>query len=131
MLPRKAIEGHILPLIQTHALVSVVKLCDAECKVIFRHNCCLVLYNNKLVMYGVCCSQTRLWMVPLSVSPYLTPVKSNNTVFTTHHANSIHHMANQRNLVEYLHQFFFLATSQHTSESNQEQSANGCTWIHS
>ena len=103
MLPQSAREGHIIPSLKTHALISVVKLCDAGCQVLFKHNCCLVTYNNKIITYGIRCPQTRLWMVPLTVPP---STKS-KTIFTTHHANSIHHMANQRNLIEYLHQCFF------------------------
>ena len=104
MLPKSACEGHILPSLKTHALVSVVKLCDAGCQVIFKHNCCLVVYKNKVIMYGVRCPRTRLWMVPLTIPT--TKSKTKN-IFTTHHANNIHHMANQRNLIEYLHQCFF------------------------
>ena len=103
MLPQRARKGHILPSLKTHALISVVKLCDAGCQVIFKHNCCLVIYNNKVVMYGVRCPRTHLWLVPLTVPPSTKTKK----IFTTHHANSIHHMANQRNLIEYLHQCFF------------------------
>ena len=107
-LPENARSGHIIPSIKSYALISVVKLCDAGCEVIFRHNCCLVLYNNKIVLYGVRCPRTRLWMVPLTQKQSTTSNK-NNTVFTKHHTNSIHHMENQKNLIEYLHQCFFLS----------------------
>ena len=57
-------------------------------------------------MYGVRSPRTRLWMVPLSTATLHT-ANNENQEFTTHHACNIHHMANQRNLIEYLHQCFF------------------------
>ena len=103
-LPQKARTGNIIPALQTYTLISVVKLCDAGCDVIFRHHCCMVIYQGKIIMYGVQCPRTRLWMVPLSLKK---ENKCENNTFSQHHANSIHHMANQRNLIEYLHQCFF------------------------
>lgn len=61
-------------------------------------------------MYGVRCPRTRLWMVPLSIKGNTATTKK--VLFNQHHANNIHHMANQKNLIEYLHQCFF---SPHTS----------------
>ena len=55
VLPPEAKSGHILPSLKNHALISVVKLCDAGCEVVFKHNCCLVIYNKKIIMYGVRC----------------------------------------------------------------------------
>ena len=40
-LPAEARTGHILKNLKNYALISVVKLCDAGCNVIFKHNCCL------------------------------------------------------------------------------------------
>ena len=105
-LPAEARTGHILQNLKNYALISVVKLCDAGCNVIFQHDCCLVIYNNKIIMYGTRCPRTKLWMVPLSLRNKTHRIK-NKTNFTQHHANNIHHMANQRNLIEYLHQCFF------------------------
>ena len=45
-LPQAARNGHILPSLKNMALVSVTKLCDAGCEVIFRHNCCLIVYKK-------------------------------------------------------------------------------------
>ena len=105
-LPAAARTGHILKNLKNYALVSVVKLCDAGCNVIFKHDCCLVIYKKKIIMYGIRCPRTRLWMVPLSLQHQHTKDTTRHD-FKQHHANSIHHMANQRNLVEYLHQCFF------------------------
>ena len=58
-------------------------------------------------MYGVRCPRTRLWMVPLSIHNQQKPMKRDKNCFNKHHANSIHHMANQQNFIEYLHQCFF------------------------
>ena len=46
-LPQEARHGHIIPSLRNHALVSVTKLWDAGCDIIFRHNCCLIVYNTK------------------------------------------------------------------------------------
>ena len=46
-------------------------------------------------------------MVQFSTKTQHNPLKHDITLFNQQHANSIHHMANQRNLIEYLHQCFF------------------------
>ena len=94
ILPKEAQTGHFLPSLKTHALISVVKLCNAGCDVLFRHNCCLVIYKNKVIMYGVQCPRTCLLMVPLSIRNQQKPMKRDKNCFNKHHANSIHHMAN-------------------------------------
>ena len=107
VLPQETRQGHIIPSLKNHTLIFVVKLCNARCDVIFRHNCCLVVYKGKIIMYCVWCPQTQLWMVPLSTKTQHKPLKCDITLFNQQYANSIHHMANQHNLIGYLHQRFF------------------------
>ena len=52
-LPRDAQRGHIIPQLKNQALISVVKLCNNGCDVIFWYNCCLVLYKGNIVLYGI------------------------------------------------------------------------------
>ena len=106
VLPPEAKSGHILPSLKNHALISVVKLCDAGCEVVFKHNCCLVIYNKKVIMYGVRCPRSHLWLVPLAITNAKRMLNTQQS-YQRHHANNIHHMANQKNLIEYLHQCFF------------------------
>ena len=57
-------------------------------------------------MYGVRCPRSRLWLVLLSL-PQQNVKSTSHKIFQKHHANNIHHMANQKNLIKYLNQFFF------------------------
>ena len=65
-LPTKAREAHIVPGLNSHALVSVVKLCNAGCIVIFTKINCIVMYRGRIVLEGLKCNRTGLWMIPLS-----------------------------------------------------------------
>ena len=47
MLPPGACIGRLVPTLKQQALISVVKLCNAGCKVIFQHDCCIVMYREK------------------------------------------------------------------------------------
>ena len=57
-LPKSARHGHIIPSLKNYVLISVVKLCDAGCQVLFKYDCCLVIYKGKIIMYGVRCPRT-------------------------------------------------------------------------
>ena len=51
----------------SHSLVSVVTLCNAECRVIFEDwgIGVTVTYGRKVVMEGNKCTKTGLWIVPI------------------------------------------------------------------
>ena len=49
---------HIVPKLAQQSLLSVVKLRNAGCSVIFEDDCYIVMYNRKIVMYGTKCPKT-------------------------------------------------------------------------
>ena len=107
-LPPAARTGRIVPSLRRQALISVVKLTDAGCDVIFRKNCCIVFHNGNLVLWGVKCPYTKLWLVPLTAKrnrSYHQQRPSKQMVM-----NSMQHITSQKNLIDYLHQCFFSPT---------------------
>ena len=67
-LPTAARFAHIVPGLQSFSLVSVVKLCNAGCKVITTDISCEVFYKGQRVVQCKKCTRTGLWMMPLSTS---------------------------------------------------------------
>ena len=65
MLPPKAREAHIVPGLASHSLVSVVKLCNAGCKVMISDISCEIISKSKQKIQCKKCTQTGLWMIPL------------------------------------------------------------------
>ena len=65
-LPEHAKLGHIIPGLASHSLLSVVRLCNAGCDVIFTKIECIVKYRGRTVLRGKKCTRTGLWMVPIS-----------------------------------------------------------------
>ena len=66
LLPRGGREGHIVPGLASHSLVSVVKLCNAGCQVEVKDISCEIRYRGKI---SVQCSRdvnTGLWTIPLT-----------------------------------------------------------------
>ena len=106
-MPKNAISGHIVPKLAQQSLLSVVKLCNAGCSVIFEHDCCIVMYNGKIVLYGTKCPKTGLWLVPLRMKE---KCEGPTCTITTQQINNIHHTSNQSELIQYIHQCFFSPT---------------------
>ena len=104
-LPKNATTGHIIPQLTQQSLLSVVKLCDAGCTVTFKHESCIISYNEKIVMYGIKCPRTRLWLVPLNMQQW--DHSKQETQRKTNVINNIHTTTSQKELVTYLHQCFF------------------------
>ena len=76
-LPTKARLGHIIPGLASHSLLSVIKLCNAGCDMIFSKIGCIVKHRGKIVLTGNKCTKTGLWMVPISNKPaQTTPIKT-------------------------------------------------------
>ena len=64
-LPQQARLAHIVPSLASHSLVSVVKLCNAGCKVMINDISCEIHYRGKPVIKCSKCTNTGLWMMPL------------------------------------------------------------------
>ena len=60
LLPQRAHGGHIIPALSQHSLLSVIKLCESGCRVTFQHDCCVVHYKGKIMLYGQKCPITKL-----------------------------------------------------------------------
>ena len=88
-LPAKAREGHIIPGLASHSLMSVVKLCNAGCEVTFTKIDCKVKYRGKVVLQGYKCTRTGLWMVPLDTS---SAVPSTPSTSSTSSTEAVHHV---------------------------------------
>ena len=72
----------------------------------FRHDCCIVKFKDKIILYGKKCPTTNLWLVPLSINA------SNNENESPPHIsmqqlNSIYDTQTQKELITYLHQCLF------------------------
>ena len=97
--------------LKRHALISVVRLCKAGCKVHFKHNFRLILNEEKLVMYGIRCPSTEHWMVLLKhQNLQRIKAKSNNLTNSKFSINNFFRTSLQQQLIEYLHQCFFSPT---------------------
>ena len=71
---KSARECHIILDLASYSLISVVKLCEAECEVSFTK---LVIgvevrYRGQTIIKGSKCTRTGLWIVPLSSPPDTT-----------------------------------------------------------
>ena len=106
MLPKLACQWRILPGLSHHSLLSIVQLCEAGCLVLFKHDCCLVLYQGRIVRYGIKCPNTNLWFVPLKVTEKMQQ-PANILQLTSHQLNSIYDTKTQTELITHLHQCLF------------------------
>ena len=75
-LPARARNAHILPGIK-HSLLSVVRLCNAGCEVIFSKwgISVEVRYNGRVIMKGSKSTINGLWYVPITTSKDVNPKK--------------------------------------------------------
>ena len=78
-LPEKARIGHIVPGLASHSLVSVIKLCNAGCKVTCTKIKCMVKYRGRVVHTGSKCRRTGLWMIPLTPNSMQTTNSTDHT----------------------------------------------------
>ena len=100
LLPQRARDGHIIPALSQHLLLSVVKLCESGCKVTFQHDCCVVHYKGKVMLYRQKCPITKLWLVPLHQLKQLRLINNNNHPSTTQQINNIQQTKNQEQLIQ-------------------------------
>ncbi len=75
-LPASVQHAHIIPVLASHSLISIVTLCNAGCNVVFTKIGCTITYCGKIILCGSKCTRTGLWMIPLCPTPPLTT--SNN-----------------------------------------------------
>ena len=107
-LPKEATSCHIIPGMKNHSLISVIKLCEAGCKVLFSKDECIILHNGTEVMKGRKCKTNGLWYIPLNQ-------KSTNTNFVIHddtklQANNVYHTTTMAETIQFLHQCLFSPT---------------------
>eukprot|EP00804_Cyclotella_cryptica_P020915 CCRYP_009247-RA/>CCRYP_009247-RA protein AED:0.49 eAED:0.54 QI:0/0/0/1/0/0/3/0/319 len=90
-LPKTAKRGYIIPGMKNHSLISVAKMCDAGCKVIFSNNECHILHSDTIIMTGRKNKHNGLWYIPLQQSLQDTPFTIYNNTTLSHHGNSVYH----------------------------------------
>ena len=76
-LPKKAREGHIIPGLCKHSLISVVQLCNAGCDVILTKIGAIVKYRGRIILEGSKSTTNGLWFVRIAsddVSENETPL---------------------------------------------------------
>ncbi|KAL7527155.1 hypothetical protein ACHAWF_008701, partial [Thalassiosira exigua] len=103
--PLDARLGHILPGLAGHSLVSVVRLCNAGCKVNFKDIGVEVIYNGNVVLEGHKDPHTGLWMVPLNGTAQRDTTAPATQLQQT--ASSVFDTATRSELVQYHHQSLF------------------------
>ena len=82
-IPTIAREGHIIPGLASHSLVSVVKLCNAGCEVTFTKIDCQVKYLGRIILRCSKCTRTGLWMINITNTAKFTPDISNTQKIQT------------------------------------------------
>jgi hypothetical protein len=109
-LPTKAKEGYIIPGLNKN-LISVTKLCDHGCKVLFSSNECIVMHNNVEVIRGERSKSNGLWYIPLTKvhgAHNITIV--DDTKANLHEGNSAFHTSTMAETITFLHQCLFSPT---------------------
>ena len=111
-LPKTAKQGYVIPGMKNHSLISVTKLCDAGCKVVFSHDECNIVHNDTIVMQGHKNKQNVLWYIPIKQTIAHTPFHIyNDNIQPDHHtSNSIYHTTTLAETTQYIHQCLFSPT---------------------
>eukprot|EP00804_Cyclotella_cryptica_P018378 CCRYP_015482-RA/>CCRYP_015482-RA protein AED:0.41 eAED:0.39 QI:0/-1/0/1/-1/1/1/0/294 len=108
-LPPAAQQGYILPGMKNHSLISVTKLCNAGCQVIFGQDECNIIHNGTIVMTGHKNKHNGLWYIPIKQAIHDTPY----TIFpdtTKQHINSVYHTSTLAETIQFIHQCLFSPT---------------------
>ena len=113
-LPTISREGHIIPVLASHSLMSVAKLCNSGCEVKFTKIDCQVKHLGRIVLRGRKCTRTGLWMIKLTNTANITPdisntkqVQTTNTLIqptTEHIINNVIPTSSKPILAMYHHQ---------------------------
>ena len=101
-LPEAARHAHILPGLASHSLVSVNKLTDAGCEVLFTKIGCTISKNGRIIVCCRKCTRTGLWMIPLLGDS--TTVSINLPYPTDIVANVMTNSYSKRDLAQFHHQ---------------------------
>eukprot|EP00804_Cyclotella_cryptica_P000092 CCRYP_013748-RA/>CCRYP_013748-RA protein AED:0.50 eAED:0.50 QI:0/0/0/0.5/0/0/2/0/265 len=111
-LPTTAKQGYILPGMKNHSLISVTKMCDAGCKVIFSKDECNIVHNGTIIMQGHKHKRNGLWHIPIkqSITNTLFVIYNDNTNPGKHTNNSVYHTATLAETIQYIHQCLFSPT---------------------
>jgi hypothetical protein len=91
---------------KNHSLISVTKLCNAGCEVIFSRNECVVKHKGNEVTRGTKNTSNGLWYVPLTN-------QNNSQTSAIDHGptiNSVYHTSTLAETIQYLHQCLFSPT---------------------
>jgi hypothetical protein len=64
-LPAAARPGHVLPALSHSSLISIGRICDADCTAMFEKTKVTILHNNKEILAGPRDYTTGLWRLPL------------------------------------------------------------------
>ena len=107
-LPLHARMGHVVPGLAGHSLVSVVRLCNAGCKVMFKDIGVEVTYKGKIVICGQKDTRTGLWMIPLTATAQQQLEETSRVNPTSQEqVGNVHDSTTRAELVEYHHQSLF------------------------
>ena len=94
--------AHIIPGLHKQSLVSMVTLCNAGCKIEVDAIRCVIKYRGKEIIKCRKCTQTGLWLLPLSndaIEEHDTCENENVEI-----ALSAYHTSSQAELAQYHHQ---------------------------
>ena len=103
-LPEKAREAYTIPGLQNHSLLSVNKLCQTCCKVIFNNNEYIVIHSGCEIMQGEKNKINGMWCVPLSDD---TTHKISIKPEHHHNANNANQSTSLVEMITFLHQCLF------------------------
>jgi hypothetical protein len=91
---------------KNHSLISVTKLCNAGCEVIFNKNECVVKHKGNEVTRGTKNTSNGLWYIPLANDANAKPSAIDNDPTI----NSVYHTSTLAETIQYLHQCLFSPT---------------------
>eukprot|EP00804_Cyclotella_cryptica_P019007 CCRYP_006480-RA/>CCRYP_006480-RA protein AED:0.25 eAED:0.14 QI:0/0/0/1/1/1/2/0/936 len=106
-LPPEAKQGHVIPGMKGHTLVSLVQLCNAGCNLCMDKNELVISYNNREVMRGIKCPRTGLWLLPLSNQGQ---AKATYLHLPAHSMSNVYHTSTRAEWIQYPHQACFSPT---------------------
>ena len=106
-LPQQARLAHILPGLANRSLISMVKLCNAGCKVNVTDISCEVIVRGKPPIKCHKCATTGLWMMPLTATPETPPPSVSDDQDSIAFAFHAHETSTQSELAQYHHQSLF------------------------
>jgi hypothetical protein len=116
-LPLAARHAHIFPALRNRALLSIGQFCDSGFEAIFTANHVTLRRNVIVELRGDRDHNNGLWNIRLSDPPMPTPLSSafsatapTHNMLLCEHANNVHEMRNQSDLVAYLHHACFSPT---------------------